>query len=297
MGNFCSRSRTPSQASSNESTDGKSPGPLLDDPVPRKASSHAASCIPPTLPIADLSRVVDTLLAPLGREEQQSLLTMLRDYVFGNRTMREQLFRLYYRSLEVTEDGIPEQALDELFAVQASRYGDITAIIQRRIDRNPVSDVNDGEQESVSGLTASAAGHGAVDHRGDNGGEVGPPANSAGTLNVARGANAQDGNNQGLNRSDIVPGHMDASLMMNKLLPPRMFGGAFGGLRDRARARAMTSSAARPLLHVMVILSDCAASTASRPRPRFISTLSQMRQQQVRVSCLFALRKEGGGGS
>jgi hypothetical protein len=98
---------------------------------------------------------------------------MLRDFLFGNCTMPEKRLRLYYGWLGVTQDGIPGDAMEHIFRVSADRFQEITYIIGRRIDPNPVGDVNNGQQEEVSDLSGAAGGPEAVD-LGDNAGEARP---------------------------------------------------------------------------------------------------------------------------
>jgi hypothetical protein len=180
-------------------------GSLRDDPVPRKVSSHASSCIPPISPTAELSDLVNRLLPPAGHPFYRGKLHTLLTF-FQVRGITPDIMRIELNYSDGNGGtGITEEALAALFEVQAARFADITRIINDMLA--PVNDVMGNEEKegesSLSSLTA--VGYGDADHRGDNAGEVGPPADPADTL-----VGGQDGHTQRLNRSVALPGGMNA---------------------------------------------------------------------------------------
>jgi hypothetical protein len=187
-------------------------GSLRDDPVPRKVSSHASSCIPPISPTADLSDLVNRLLPPAGhpfyRGKLQNLLTFFR-FRAG---ITPDIMRIELSYSDGNGGtGITEEALAALFVVQLARFEDITRIINDML-APPVNDVmgneeEEGEEEGESSLSSlTAVAYGDADHRGDNAGEVGPPADLTDTLvGINGGANGQDGHTQRLNRAVAWP--------------------------------------------------------------------------------------------
>jgi hypothetical protein len=123
-------------------------------------------------PTADLTGLLDALLAPVDHDFHRFLLKNILHFVFGDRRitgerLREKLIS-NYQCLDVTGDAIPEAAIGRLINLPMGRHRRAVEVIDTMLIARPRRIAGNEQQDDVASLSNSSGGsRPQVDHPGD----------------------------------------------------------------------------------------------------------------------------------